>query len=247
MKSMHPASELLRDLLSPAAPAKGHGKGKGKALFDDASDDDTAGPADYASTDLRVKAAAIVQEWANTDPADLGEGESLADRLLMLVIGVIDVDKDGEISDDESQVAAVLLDYIWDYLNSKGVSDDDCSALLNDGDNDAAVRVKDLIADSVSSDDDAAGDDIDDFAFDDESQTAIFDSAAGEIIYDATYRRTAVVRGGKKVKINKRVSGNVRLSAKQKVAVKKMLRKSHSAAATLKRMKSMRKRAQSGM
>jgi hypothetical protein len=243
---MHPAGELLRGLMSPAMkPAK---PAKGKTVFDDTSDDDALdGSADYASADLRVKAAAIVQEWANTDPADLGEGETLADRLLMLVIGVIDVDKDGEISDDESNVAAVLLDYIWDYLTSKGVSDDDCDALLNGGDNDAALRVKDLIADSVPSDDEAASDDIDGFAFDDDSQTAIFDSASGEIVYDATYRRTAVVRGGKKVKINKRVSGNVRLSAKQKVAVKKMLRKSHSAAATLKRMKSMRKRTQSGM
>lgn len=243
MKSMHPASELLRGLMSPAVPDKA----KGKTLFDDTSDEGGGESADYASTDLRVKAAAIVQEWANTDPADLGEGETLADRLLMLVIGVIDVDKDGEISDDESQVAAVLLDYIWDYLSAKGVSDDDCDALLNGGDNDAAMRVKDLIADSVPGDDDAASEDIDGFAFDDDSQTAIFDSTAGEIIYDATYRRTTAVRGGKKVKINKRVSGNVRLSAKQKVAVKKMLRKSHSASATLKRMKSMRKRTQSGM
>jgi hypothetical protein len=246
MKSMHPASDLLRGLMSPAVPAQG--KGKGKTLLDNTTDDDVGGDsADYASTDLRVKAAAIVQEWANTDPSDLGEGESMADRLLMLVIGVIDVDKDGEISDDEAQVAAVLLDYVWDYLNAKGVSEEDCDALLNGGDNDVALRVKDLLADSLPSDDDAAAEDIDGFAFDDDSQTAIFDSTAGEIFYDATYRRTTVVRGGKKMKVNKRVSGNVRLSAKQKVAVKKMLRKSHSASATLKRMKSMRKRTQSGM
>lgn len=246
MKSMHPAGDLLRSLMTPAAPAKAAPNGKN--LFDDTGDDDVGGDsADYVSTDLRVKAAAIVQAWAATDPADLGDDENMADRLLMLVIGVIDGDKDGEISDDESQVAAVLLDYIWDYLADKGVSDDDADALLNNGDNDVALRVQDLLAASMPGDDDAASDDIDGFAFDDDSQTAIFDSTKGEVFYDATYRRTAVVRGGKKVKINKRVSGNVRLSAKQKVAVKKMLRKAHSASATLKRMKSMRKRRQSGM
>lgn len=246
MNSTHPASDLLRGLMTPAAPAKG--SRKGKTVFDGTGDDDAVGggPADYASTDLRVKAAAIVQEWAVTSPDDLGEGETLADRLLMLVMGVIDMDMNGEVSDDEQQVAAVLLDYMWDYLSSKGVSDDDCDALLNNWDVDAAIRVKDLIADSVPADEDAAADDVDGFAFDDDSQTALFDSA-GEVIYDASYRRTTVVRGGRKVRINKRVSGNVHLSAKQKVAVKKMLRKSHSASATIKRMKSMRLRARAGM
>ena len=56
-----------------------------------------------------------------------------------------------------------------------------------------------------------------------------------------------MVRNGKKVRINKRVSGTVRLSAKQKVAIKKARLKSHNARAMLKRAKSMRKRKQMGL
>ncbi|WP_109479083.1 hypothetical protein [Paraburkholderia sp. C35] len=241
---IHPASEMLRRALTPVAPAKPAPQG---TVFDGANDDDsTADPNGYASTDLRIKAASIVQAWAATDADSLGDGETLADRLLMLVIGAIDVDKDGEISDDESQVAAVLIDYIWDYLSSKGVSDDDCAALLDDGDNDAANRVKDLLADSLPTDDESAADDVDSFAFDDEAQTAVFDSA-GEVMFDAAYKKKVAFRAGHKVRINKRVSGTVRLSAKQKIAVKKMLRKSHSASATIKRMKSMRMRSKAGL
>jgi hypothetical protein len=243
LNNIHPASELLRTVLTPVAKPAPASR---TTVFDDTGDDSTADPAGYASTDLRVKAANIVQTWAATDADSLGDDENLADRLLMLVIGAIDVDKDGEISDDEAQVASVLLDYIWDYLASKGVSDEDCEALLDNGDVDAAARVKDLLSDSLPSEDDAAADDVDAFAFDDEAQTALFDSA-GEVIFDAAYKKKVAVRNGHKIRINKRVSGTVRLSAKQKIAVKKMLRKSHSASATIKRMKSMRMRSKAGL
>jgi hypothetical protein len=107
--------------------------------------------------------------------------------------------------------------------------------------------VKDLLAEELSGDDEAAAEDIDSFAFDEESSSAIFDSANGEILYDAVYKKKIVIKNGRKTKINKRISGNVRLNAKQKIAVRKMQRKSHTATATLKRVKSMRKRTQAGL
>lgn len=66
-------------------------------------------------------------------------------------------------------------------------------------------------------------------------------------VLDATYKKKTVVRKGRKVRINKRVSGTVRLTAKQKIAVRKMLRKSHSAVAQVRRAKSMRVRTRSGL
>jgi len=66
-------------------------------------------------------------------------------------------------------------------------------------------------------------------------------------VFDATYKKKIVVRRGKKVRINKRVSGTVRLNAKQKMAVKKMLRKSHSAVAQMRRAKSVKVRKRSGL
>jgi len=66
-------------------------------------------------------------------------------------------------------------------------------------------------------------------------------------VFDATYKKKIVVRRGKKVRINKRVSGTVRLNAKQKMAVKKMLRKSHSAVAQMRRAKSVKIRKRAGL
>jgi len=243
MRTFNAASDLMRGLLTPEVKPV-----KGKYLLDDTEGEDGPGPAsEYASAQLRVSAAAIVQEFAATSTEDLGDDETLSDRLMMLVIGVIDADKDGDVDEEEAQVAEVLINYVWDYMSDKGVSDEDLSALLEDWDNEAAGRVKDLLADSLPADEEAAADDIDAFAFDDESETAIFDSTTGELILDATYKKRIVVRNGKKKKILKRVSGRVRLSAKQKVAVRKMLRKSHTPKATIKRMKSMKIRRRSGL
>lgn len=241
-KNSNSAADLMRVLLTPAVRPV-----KGKYILDDTGEDDAPqGAGDYANSQLRVQAASIVQQFAATTAEDLGDDETLANRLMMLVIGVIDSDKDGEISDDEAQVADVLLNFIWDYMSDKGVSDEDASALLDDWDVDAAARVRDLLADSLPTDDEAAAADIDSFAFDEDSESAIFDST-GEVIYDATYKKKIVVRAGRKTKIMKRVSGHVRLSAKQKIAVRTMLRKSHTAAATIKRMKSMRIRRRAGL
>ena len=66
------------------------------------------------------------------------------------------------------------------------------------------------------------------------------------MILEATYRKQKVVRDGKVVKINKRISGKVRLSAAQKAGLRKARRKANTAA-RLHRKKSMRLRARRGM
>lgn len=242
MRAFNAASDLMRSLLTPEVkPAKG------KYILDETGPEiaESGKAADYAGAQMRVSAASIAHSFAGTD--DLADDETLADRLQMLTVGAVDADKDGDLSDEESEVAEVLLNGVWDYMSSKGVSDDDLDALLNNWDVDAAARVKDLLADAIPSDDDEAADDIDSFAFDEESASPIFDSASGEFLYDAVYKKRIVVRHGKKTKINKRISGTVHLSAKQKIAVRKMQRKSHTAKATIGRMKSTRIRNMSGL
>lgn len=190
---------------------------------------DAAG--DYASSDLALKAAAAVQEWAETSADDLDEGEGLGDRLFSLIAGIADADMDGEIGEDEAEVMMLAAESAWDYLASKDVPEDDIGELLNEFDNDVASRVQELVIERLPDGDQAAAEDLDTFAFGDGSDEAAL---------DAVYKKKIAIRKGKKVRINKRISGTVRLSAKQKVAVRKMLRKSHSAVATMRRAKSMR-------
>lgn len=190
----------------------------------------------YVSTDVAMRAAATVQQWAETD--DLEDGETYSDRLYAMFVGIADANKDGEISDDESDLIMAALNAGYDYLLSKGVSEADASKLLNDWDDDTAERVRDLLAESLPDGIDAEQEDLDNF---------VFSAEENEPVLDAVYKKTFAIRHGKKVRINKRISGTVRLSAKQKVAIKKAQMKSHSASAMMRRMKSMKLRRRAGL
>lgn len=247
----HPAARSLAALgalgtLPAAKPALDACKDDGEKKMDAAG-----AAADFALSDVRAAAIAAVQTWASTDADALDDGETLADRLDALMVGVADSNQDGEISEDEAAVIDVAMNAAWDYLAAKGVSEDDISALLNDGDDAAAVRVAELLSAEIPSDEAEAMADIDNFVFDADSQESVLDSAAmsldGILNLDATYKKAWAVRGGKKVRINKRISGTVKLSAKQKVAIRKAQAKTHSAGARVARMKSIRMRAKMGL
>jgi hypothetical protein len=203
------------------------------------------GSAGFVLGDIRIQVASSILEWAGTDDTELDAGEGKADRLFAMLVGIADSNKDGEISEDEQAIIDIALNSAFDYLAGKGVTEEDATALLENGDNDAADRVADMIKGELPDGDEASLDDIDAFAFDAESQASVFDSAVA--IFDAAYRKVVAVRGGKKVRINKRVSGTVHLSAGQKLAIAKAKLKSHSAGANMRRMKSMRVRAKVGM
>lgn len=220
--------EMLRGAMSPQkriAP-----------VLDAVEESQSAGDAeDFTVNEITLQAAAAVQQWVETD--DLDEGETSADRLMALMVGIADANKDGEITEDEQGVLDVALNAAWDYLSQSGVTDEDAGALLNDWDADAADRIKELVLASNSAGEQTDSD-LDDFVFGDNDQ---------EPALDAAYRMRFAVRGGKKMRINKRISGTIRLSAKQKLGIRKMHMKSHSAAARMHRMKSMRMRTKMGM
>lgn len=221
-------TELLRGAMKRRETAK---------VLDSANDEPTiAGADDYTIADISMSAVAAVQQWAETD--DLDDGESYSNRLMALFVGIADANKDGDITDDEQGVLQVALNAAWDYLVKLGVTDEDAGSLLNDWDDDTADRVRDLVASALPDGDDEASADIDNFVFSDSDQ---------EPALDAVYRKVLAVRGGKKMRIRKRISGTVRLSAKQKLAIRKARMKSHSAGAMMRRMKSMRLRQKSGL
>lgn len=221
-------SELLRGAMKRREPVK---------VLDSTGDEPAlSGADDYTLRDIKLSAIAVVQQWAETD--DLGDGESYADRLMAMFVGIADANHDGDVTEDEQGVLEVALNAAWDYLVKAGVTEEDAGALLNDWDDDAADRVRDLVASVLPDGDDAASAEIDSFVFSDDDNAPAL---------DAVYRKTVAVRNGKKVRINKRISGTVRLSAKQKVAIRKARMKSHSAGAMMRRLKSMRLRRKAGL
>lgn len=198
--------------------------------------------ANGALSEIRSAAINSVHQWCETEADDLDAGESMADRLIALMVGIADENKDGEITDDEAGVIDVALNAAFDYIVSKGVSEDDASALLNDGDGEAADRVCELLRGELPQGEEASMDDVDSFAFDAEAQEPLMDS-----VFDAVYKKRIVIRAGKKVRINKRVSGTVRLTASQKVSIRKAGMKSRSAGARMHRMRSMKLRTKMGL
>lgn len=221
-------TELLRGAMKRREPKK-------EPVLDSVTDPNESA-SQYTMQDIALKSAAAVQQWAETD--DLDDGESHADRLMALMIGVADANQDGDITEDEQYVLDIVLNSTWDYLVSKGVADEDAGSLLNDWDADAAERVRDLITSVLPDGEDESYADIANFAFSDADQ---------EPALDAAYRKTMVVRGGKKMRINKRVSGTVYRSSKQKLATRKAMMKSHSATAQAHRARSMRMRQKVGL
>lgn len=231
-------SEILRRQIvdNSAIASKSSGNKTLDAVNEDEGGKELSGADTFTIADITMAAAAAIQQWVETD--DLAEGESSADRLLAMMVGIADENKDGEITDDEQAVLDVALNSAWDYLVSKGVTEEDADSLLNDFDGDVADRVRDLIASVLPEGEDEASSDIDEFVFGDDDQ---------EPALDAAYKMKLAVRKGKKVRIKKRVSGTVRLSAAQKVAIRKARMKSHSATARMRRAKSMKIRRKTGL
>jgi hypothetical protein len=228
---MNPASNLIADFVKDQA--------KAATVLDSAEKKQTSDAgADYANADIALKAVAAVQEWAETQDDDLDDGETLADRLFSLLAGIADANMDGEVGEDEQEVFFLAADAAANYLASKGIADDDAISLLEDFDVEVAQNVHELLISALPNGEEEAAADMDAFVFGDGSD---------ESALDAVYKKRIAFRGGRKVMIKKRISGKVRLSAKQKVGIRKMLRKSHSAAAQMRRAKSMRLRAKAGL
>ena len=180
--------------------------------------------------EMRQDAVSIVQEWAESE---LEESEGFGDRLYALIVGTAS-DGDDDLTDDEAEYAAMLAEQVGDYLEGKGIDAADIDALLADDPsfgNDVAARIHDALLDKLPQGEDAMLDDADKFV-----------SGEDDEMLDAVYKKVVAIRGGKKVRIKKRISGRVRLTAAQKGAVRKMQRRAFSGAAKMKRAKSMRMR-----
>lgn len=182
-----------------------------------------------------IDGASAVQEWLATISAEDFTGNK-ADALLDIIRGLVDGNNDGEITDEEQTAYELTADAAWAYLNSLGASNDDLDLIFNaDDDTDdveeAAMRVYDLTVTAVPDGEDSAADDLNDFVFNDDAEQSQMDAA---------YRKKLVIRHGRKVKINKRISGHVKRTSAQRLALQKAQRRSNTASARVMRSKSFK-------
>ena len=128
------------------------------------------------------------------------------------------------------------------------VADDNQDGELDDFDNDLARNIHQFILGKLPQGEDEMQDEMDALIFSTEENEPMLDSAISmEIITDAAYRKVFAIRNGKKLRINKRISGKVRLSAKQRQAIRKAQRRANTGAAKMRRLKSFRMRRRAGL
>lgn len=218
----------------------------------------------YTNADISRKACHAVVEWVETAEDDLDESETLQDRLLAILSGIADQDGSGDLSEDEYQVADVAFDAAVQFMTHNGVTQADAELLIYGDDTkspeviaEVAERVQEKLAaalptasmDSACTGDDLTSQKIDDFVFGDKKKNTkkmSTDSANNQLHTDATYKWKTVFHNGIKEKVRKHVAGFIHKTAKQKMAIQKMLRKAHSGIAKLHRRMSMRKRKAAG-
>lgn len=199
---------------------------------------------DFAAATSRNDAMSAVLTW-------IEEGEYSYDFMDELVLATADLDGNEEISDAEEALYSSIWNEVPGALLALGCDEKDVDIFV-DGPgkeaDEAAARLGAFLSKAM---DDMEMDDGDialSYAL---GQDAVLESATGDdartAILEATYKKKMVIKDGKKVRKNVRVSGSVHLSAAQKRAVKKMQRKAHTGAADRHRAKSVRKRQQMGL
>lgn len=201
-------------------------------------DSATQAPALAITDEMRQDAVRVIREWSETDSDSLDTEEGFGDRLLALVIGT-SAEGDKDLNDDEAEYAGVIAELVGDYLDDKGINADDVDLLISNFafDNDVAERVHEALLDKLPQGEAEMLDDAGRFV----------DGADDADMLDATYRKVLAIRGGKKIRIKKRIAGKVRLSGAQKAAVRKMQRKAFTGPAKMKRARSMRLRRKMGL
>ena len=199
---------------------------------------------------LRKLALALVFTLATSVlENDLDEGELPSERLDKLLAGIASDDDGEEVEVDESTLDIIIAN-VQDALATLGVDDGLISAMFGDDtDADEAIEAAAEIIESNK----PQGDDLEEFedlfvygeATDDEllldgvslGKTTAKSGKFGKVIYKAV----KAIRNGKMTVVNKRVSGKVKLSAKQRAALKKARKKAGSSGAIKRRMRSMKK------
>lgn len=179
---------------------------------------------EMAGQQTRSKAMATALTW-------IDEHDYSFDALDAIVVGLADVNTDGDINDDEEEAYNELLGATGAALVALSASADLVQKFIDDEDDAAGEKIGSALAkkmDNVEQDDDTL---VTRFA------------AKGDAIFEATMK---VIRNGRVI-LKKKPVRKRRLNAAQRAALKKARRKSNTAAARRNRKKSMRQRKKRGL
>ncbi len=192
----------------------------------EADDPDNTAVEDFADRQVRSAAMATALAWVN-------EGDFGYAVLDAMVVGMVDLDGDDEVGEDEEVDYNDLLSATAEALIRLGGSESNVAAFIEDEDDAEGEKLGKHLAAKLQSVSAADDDIINRFAM-----------RSGEAILEAGTRK--VIRDGKVVIKKKRVK-KYRMTSAQRQALKKARRKANTAAAKRVRAKSMKIRKQRGL
>ena len=185
---------------------------------------------DYYEAEAKREAINIAHAWLETD--DLDEDETYASRLESLVYGAVSTGSSETVTDDEHELMDDYFEFLGDYFMTLGASEPDIEKGLSDFDEEALLNIMSSAVEAIPNGDE--DDHIDDYVFD-----------SGEL--DATYKKIAVYRQGKKIIKRKRVAGaKIIRTPKQKMALKRAQKRSQRGEAKVRRARTNRVRKAAG-
>ena len=184
-----------------------------------------------------------------------------------LMIGAFtdDDDDDSDLDEIDEKTRVVFSAHVSDALSTFGVEDDVIADLFDDEievADAACLAAAETVLENMPDDGEALDEFVADFAYSDDSdEEESFDSMNEEYQFDAAkkklragkktvkkvngktlvYKAVKAIRNGKKVTINKRISGKLKLSAGQRAGLKKARRKANTSSAINKQVRSFLK------
>ena len=207
----------------------------------------------------RAAVIAVLQTINDVSENDLDDGESIAERFDANLMGAIGYDDDDEVDND---MVAIVSANAADCLISLGVDQDIVElafgADVDDAENSMRTAI-DKAIESLPTD----GEDLDSwmayfiYGHDDDEAEGQLDSAKKPLQVgkasvrkgkygNVRYRAIAVMHHGKRIIKNERIGGIVKLTAKQKAAIRKMRRKANTGRAKHLKMLSLHKGSKMG-
>lgn len=174
----------------------------------------------------QLKSAAMATALVFVDEKDY-----TFESLNSLIVGMVDLDGDDEVGDDEEQDYNDLLSGVADAFIELGASPENVAAFIDDEDDEQGAKLGKFLAKKLT-----------DVSIDDNQIISRYATRPGAV-FEAARK---VVRNGKVVLKKKRVK-KYRMTSAQRQALKKARRKAHSAAARRNRAKAMRVRKQRGL
>lgn len=186
---------------------------------------------------------------------------------LMIEVFTDDDDDDSDMDEIDENVRIVLSAHVSDALSTLGVEDAVIADLFDDDievADAACLAAAEGVLENTPDDGKALDEFVAGFAYsngDEEEDEEIFDGMGNEYQFDAAkkklragkktvkkvngktlvYKAVKAIRNGKKVTINKRISGKVKLNASQRAGLKKARRKAGTSSAIRKQMRSFGK------